>query len=279
MRSRAWNRQEAADAADCRQFLSVVLRNGEDVPRRGRISDLARKSGLSRSFLTEVLQKKKRLTVRSVAGIANGLGLNANERKFFELLVAVESEEVRLVHGALTQSELKLQLEKLRSRILQKSKPNRFKDKLKKNLLSLDFFMVYAALGTLEGGSTVESIVKKTKLSRPVIERILNSMVTEEWAKQVDGRYFAAERVVDLDGLGENNGFLQAFSQAAAELSRRAPEYAADSGSFVFFTAIPTSQSRVQLMKQRLQSAILEVLDEFQEDDGSVIKKVTFGMH
>jgi transcriptional regulator with XRE-family HTH domain len=279
MRNKSIDSDALSRVVDYRQFIMTVLRQGAIEPARGRLAALARNSGLSRSFLTEVLNKKKRLTADSVDRIANGLKLNSAERKLFEALVAIELPEKSRLRSRKNRQEHAERLEKQRKKVQQKSRSLRFKTKVSKDSLSLDFFMVYAALGTIENGATIAEIQKKTKLTHSIVEKILNAMAAEEWIKTENGRFYASERAIDLNDLGLNNRFLNAFSRASAELSRSAPEIAKNNENLVFFTAIPLSVDRVSAFRLRLQAAVLEVIDEFQDDTGSVVKKITLGVN
>lgn len=263
---------------DYRQFILTVLGQGESGIARGRLAALARRSGLSRSFITEILKKRKRLTSDSVTRLANGLKLNSNERKFFEALVAIEvpNSSLRL---SKSKSDLIEEIESHRSKIRQKSKSNRFKKKISRNLLSLDLFLVYAALGSIETGASFSEIVRKTKLGRLQVQKVLTLLTNDDWIKFEHERYYASERAIDLEDLGINEGFLHAFSMASAELSRSAPEIAKDRSNLIFFTAIPLNENRLSEFRLRMQAAVLDVIDEFQDDAGSVVKKITLGVN
>lgn len=287
MRNKPIDGDALSRVADYRQFIITVLSQGQAEPARGRLAQLARKSGLSRSFLTEVLKKQKRLTNDSVDRLADGLKLNATERKFFAALVAMDQAtdqaakfptkgRSRLVKS---KQDLSLHLEKQRTKIQQKAKSSRYRRKVTKDLMSLDFFMVYAALGTIENGASLAEILRKTKLSRSAIEKVLALLLADEWIKAENDRFYASERAIDLDDLGLNDGFLKAFSRASADLSKSAPQVAKDKENLVFFTAVPLSAERISEFRLRLQAAVLDVIDEFQDDAGTVVKKITLGVN
>lgn len=266
--------QKAISSLNYRQFLLEVLNSKET---RGGLAHLARRSGLSRSFLSELVQGKKALSLRSFIKLSYGLGFHGDLKTFFTLLVSQEIEEVRktLPTGVKTMNRL----EQLRQRLLQKAEGKSQVGFQGGPALSLDVFCIYAALGPLDSGATLAQIVDRTHFERAQVLRVLKLLCESKVVSKSGEHYVATERTLDLQELGENLGFIQAFSESTLELGKKAQQIAKSPKNLIFFSAVSIDPLKVTEVKDRLRSAILDVLDEFQDDEGLAVKKITLAMY
>ncbi len=270
--------EEALTSQNYTSFLLSILRAGQKTPPRGSIADLARRSGLSRSFLTEIFSGKKNLTPTTLAKISSGLRLQGDAKRLFEVLSALSSREVRSAFPGDSDEALHVRLEQLRQRLRrQMSSTTRLKPRSGAPLSS-EIFVVYAALGALDRGVSSLDIVAKTGLPKKVVLQVLADMEHAGWVARSDGKYFAIEKSIDLSDLGSDLGFVRAFSEASAQLAKGTKEISEDPNNLIFFSGMPVNPKRLSEMKAKLRSMLLEVMDEFQDDDGSQIKKITLGM-
>lgn len=270
-----------------REFLSLLLRGGFEKIPRGRLSEMSFRAGFSsRSFVTEVLQGKKRLTSSSLAKIASALQIKGDSRAYFEALVAAEE---KCVHSdmqvrerkILSEADLNSRIEKLRIRILQKSKAGykQFIDSDHSGVKSLQIFCVYAALGDVKVGASLEEILSKTCIDPASAKQVLRILADAGFIRAEAKRFFATDRAFDFQNLGENVSFVSAFVQSAQELAKEGARLAREKESLVFLTAIPVNRFRLDEFKNKLRSTVLDVLDEFQDEEGTAVKKIVLAMH
>ncbi len=276
---------EALKASNYREFLLAVLRAGQLNIPRGSLSALARRSGLSKSFLTEVLRSKKGLSSRSLAKLSACFRLQGDHKRYFETLVARDERELREQVGLISDEDVAERLQYLRTRLLQKHdlglQQSRWRRRSAKSFLSQDVFYVYAALGSTQKGTTMLEVSRKTNLDPVVVMRVLETLLAADWVRRQDDTYFASERAFDLQEIGEDIGFVQAFIESTKELSRKAEQLASAPDSLIFLSVVPVPENRLAEFKSRLRSMVLDVLDEFQDDstDSTQLKKVVLGMH
>ena len=80
--------KQLQQSTDYRSFLRVYLAG-----RSLSLSDFARAAGFGRSFPSDVLSKKRRLTSKSAYAFEKALKLPIAGKKFFRLLVALEEHD------------------------------------------------------------------------------------------------------------------------------------------------------------------------------------------
>lgn len=265
---------------DYRQFLVTVLSPPEKNPRRGRLSEAARRAGLSRSFLSEVLSGKKSLTPSSFLKLQNSLRLPTELKKFFALLVAVEHDSLLPLLSLSTSAQAASQLRELRERLNRKTQGQRsLCPTPQRKVFSVDLFCVFAALGSLSSGETLEGIMHKTNLGRAAVLRALERMQDAGWVNKREERFYASERAFDFEALGPDLSFVQTFAESCALLSRSAQKFSADQDQLLFFSAFSLPSHRVREFRDEARALLLELLDKYQDDNGNAIKRVTLGIY
>lgn len=263
-----------------REFIIKILCNGQESIPRGALAKLARKAEFSRSFLSEVLSGKKKLTLSSFKKISSALKLSNDLIQFFGFLVAEESEDFCRIYFNLSQEKVTLKKQYLLKRISQKNLFIEQSQNAKTSeLLSYDIFCVYAALGTVSIGSDFSEIIKKTNLDPVRIQRSLEKMLELNWVKKINQTYFATERTLDFQQAGNDLGFLKAISESTTEISKNINKISENKDNLLFFSALPIHKDRIQEFNSRLRTCLLEIMDEFQDDNGQIIKKINLSSY
>lgn len=261
---------ECAKAENARSFLKYALAhqyNGRAV----NLADFSRRVGFSsRSFLSEYLRSKKSLSGDSLRAIRAALKLPAKYLTIFELLVFVEQPE--LLPPRLRRVDIKSRLKEARERCNAVQNPG-IKDVGR--LVSIpQVFLVFASLGNLSVGTEVEAICKKTRLKTEAVISVLQILIEEGAVQKRGKRFFAASSKFDFLELDQKANLASMLSQAVAGFTHNPHQMLDDPNALVFYSAFSVATSRLPMLKERLREVVIEVMDEFQDDNGSDVREV-----
>jgi hypothetical protein len=211
--------------------------------------------------------------------LQSALRLPAELKKYFALLVAAEHESLLPLLSLRSRAQAQSQLEELRARQNGKAlAQNNLCPSPTSKVFSVELFCVFAALGSLSSGETLDGIMRKTNLSRVVVLRALERMLEAKWISQQDDRYFATERAFDFESLGPNLSFVQTFAESCAQLSRSAQKLSTNQDHLLFFSAFSLPSHRAREFRDEARSLLLDLLDKYQDDNGNSVKQVTLGI-
>jgi hypothetical protein len=267
-------------ANNYRDFLECLIaeRSGNKKPN---FSEMSRRAGFSsRSFIREVLDGKKSLTLSSVAKLKKALGLTGFLAQYFELLVAFEEPAVNV---SLWSDEVILEkLSTLKERLHKQSRSAAVKvssataDSLFMNRVAPE---VYASLGTLENGASLAEIQSRSGLPTPTIESVLHSFLKWDVIETRGGRFYLKDPDLDIFNLGNGLNFQSTYLESITKLQRKARAGLNSQSDLFLHTAFSVSQNRAQVLKQRLRDTVIQFLNEEQCDDGEKIAKLTLGLY
>ncbi len=272
--------RDALKASSYRDFLLNILRCGEATLPRGHLSLFARNTKMPRSFFTELFKGKKRLSSRALSKVINSLKISGEEARYLTLLAAAEEPKIRELHFRISESEIIEKVDILRQRLLQKKKFDpKFKPNSEKKILSYDLISTYAALGSIENGANFSEILFRSKLAPSILQNTLSTLVEAKWAEKTSDRYYASARALDFTDIGNDIGFRYAFTEACKQMIKKIDFIATQETSLVFFTAMPINPNRQLELKEKIRTAVLDILDEYQDDDGLMVKKIMVGVY
>jgi uncharacterized protein (TIGR02147 family) len=268
---------------DYRQFLSSRVQKQEsDRGKKANFSLLTRKAGFtSRSYIKEVLEGKKNITQASLPKFIRAFDLKGSEARFFECLVALDNPEIDigLKNPQDVHREFERVNEKLKRRSLQPS------ESVQKNLSSPWAFKirhvgeVYAALGTLEDGASLDEIQRRTELSPGKCQHVLNFLIENKAIVSKGNRFFVNNLALDIFGLGKDSHFRAQYLEAVSHLHKKGFENFDSREQFFFHSNFSVSRSQMPKLKEKLKELILEFIDESQADSGDKIAKLTLGFY
>lgn len=270
--------QKLLAAKDYRKFIRELL---DEKSRRKKInfSELSRRAGFSsRSFLKEVLDGKKQLTLSSADRVKKALGLSGLWATYFETLVSMELTETRSEKSI----ELTGRLDKMRARLEKQSERKTLKTSAKQNdtlFNDAKIGEVYASLGTPQKGANLEEVMSRCGLAPEACQTVLNRLSREGLIEKRDLRYYVLDASLDIFGLGDRATFQRFYLEALKRLEHRAQKGLVSEQEFFTHSVFCIEEKRMPELKSRLKKLLVEFLDESQNDDGDRTAKLTLGLY
>ena len=267
---------ELSRTKNYQNFLKKAFTELERSKNGFSYADFARKAGFSsRSFPRDVVLGKKRLTASSAIAFANALKLRGDLKQFFVLLVEVQGDGIAASPTSLEKA--KKQLNQVRQRLVHEQR-----DESKKHTLftrTKYWFEVYAALGTLERGASLDAIERRTNLSSTVCKNTLTEMVQQGVAR-FDAHtniYYPTESHLITDQLGKNDGFKTMYLESLKRLEKRALESFDSSDELFFYSAFSIQGNKMNSFRAELRELILQFVDQNETPEGDKVVKLTLG--
>jgi uncharacterized protein (TIGR02147 family) len=261
-----------------REFLSRSLHSVEG--RKANLAAFSRKAGFaSRGFMVDLLQGRKRLTARSLPKVTLALGLKGPLKNYFETLVALEEEDLRK-KGESDQA-LKARLVKLRLRLEQGGikASSKALENSQDLFLSHHVFPIYAALGSLEKGASLEDILLRTGLPQRVVTSQLEILQKNDCVSMQDGVYRASELFLMSEKLGINAAFRAAFKHSTLEMGDRFEKERNSKEVLFYHGAFSTSRARLPELKEKLIALLNDFVEVEQVENGDKVQKLTLGFY
>lgn len=228
------------------------------------ISRLSQMCGYkSRSYLREILIKKKNLNLKIANNLIESLQLDKVEAQYFLSLCMKDYKSFQL--GPQISKHMKLKSNALYSKF-----SNSF------DLGFENYFapMVFAALGNTNKGVSLGTIQKRTNLEFDTISKTLNKL-TEIGLVSSRGRLFFPQ----LDhakskGLGSKSFFKNYFLRSLEEAHKKARQEM-DSNQDLFFSShLLIKTEKVAELKKALRELLFEFVDENLEPEGDQVKNL-----
>jgi len=268
---------ELAKARSSVEFLRSFLEFGRP-NKKFSYSQFSKKAGYSsKSFISEILSGKKKLTLDSAEKFSKGMSLNKDLGLYFKNLVAIELIE----RGQLkthNKNSLILENEKIRSKLSSKVqlKPTSddLQEKIRKTLLKNHFPTVFAALGSQDLGASVAEITQRTHLTTMDIKGILLDMASIGVVYLKGDRYFAKNNLVDLDFLKSNQYFVENFLRCSSRAQHRLRKNTNNTSSLFMTQTFSVHSSRLPELKERLKAVIIEFADDAENSLGDCVSEI-----
>jgi len=254
-------------------FSDLVKRQSPKVLTYQLFAD---RSGFSsKSFIRDVIVGKKRLTLRSLPKVIEGLKLNRQWAQYFAILVRIEEDGCRSL-----KYNKNIELQKLASiqlRIESKRTKKMVKDKAELNVfLSKNFPEVYAALGTPEKGACFEDIQKRTNLDLKELESCLKKIVQYNFATFDEEKncYIPKEHTLFNNSLLDSNIFKLDYFRSLDKVSKRFHTQSKSSDSLFMSVTVPTDSKKLNLFQKKLFDLVDEFSDELEVAEGDNISEI-----
>jgi uncharacterized protein (TIGR02147 family) len=263
---------------DARAFLRDALALRYQSQDRINLSDFSRRAGFaSRSYLSELLAGKKGFSRDSIQKIRSALKLPRPCLDYFEALVLHECPELR--KRGQSQEALVARLKQLREKTLESAEVEKTVRRVSKSFTSPQVLQVYAALGTRERGASLGEIEKRTGLKIEVIARVLERLKECGALLAREDRYFPVQRTLDAFGLEHEEGFERLVKESAAWVQTQAREIIRRETGLVFHSSLSVQSQRLAEFHAELKTAIFDVFDRFQDDEGDVVQNFLVSGH
>lgn len=267
-------------AQDYRKFIRAAVAH-QSATSKANLASISRRAGLSsRSFIKDVIDGRRRLTALSLTKFKKGLRLSGSWAQLFEYLVALEEPDVNF--HQFNDYELRAKIGKLKKKLLLGLKKNkRFLSfaEVEDVFSRAEVYAVFAALGTLEDGASLDEISLKTGFNKDLCQELLTALTKEEMAIARDERYFASDSVIDLFGSGKRERFRRMYGSFTQDLYRRTEKGLGSTQEFFYCAALSVRADEMGKLQARIRETIVEFLDEAQDDAGDRIAKVVVGFY
>lgn len=268
------------EASDHRSFLRCWMTEGGRNGSAITFGEASRRFGFSsRSFLSDVLQGKKSLSLRSLHAIRRGLSHLPDVVVRCFVFLAYQDEE-GLRPQSMTKAKAQSVLVKLRQRgrrLFQEENPQRLQQEIDTLVTQMAFHLCFAALDVGESGESIQGVCAKTRLSLDVVTSMLEQMSKAGFVAPVGSdvsgvthyRAMDAHRVVEqMASPGAFHAFVvnwlsHVLRQAAAE-----PPRAEDLYNVSTFSVRTKDRP---LFRRRLIDAIDSLVEEFEASPGEEI--------
>lgn len=260
-------------ASSSREFLRLALWMTYHEKGKVNYADFSRKCGFSsRSFIVEFLSGKKQLSVDSLRRIKMALKLPKNYLKYFELLVFKENPVIR--PSNLKTPLIETKLVELKNQIYQVAQYE--------NKQSLDWltqpetFLIYAALGSICRGASIEEIHLRTQFPLEKIKDILAVMISHKLISRKKSRYYVFSETLDVLNFKDAQTMKILTENIFQGLRKNFNKTFNNPNSTVFFTTFSIQQSQIKNFKRELNELIFQLIDKYQDDDGTTVQQVFF---
>lgn len=257
--------------ADPRAFLSEALKLQYQKKGRVNLADFSRKAGFSsRSFLTEYLSGKKKLSKESLRQIKTALVLPKPYMQLFALLVWQDQPELATQSAA----EVEATLEKHKTNLKQQETTKSLVTDTRRIVRKKDLFRLYAALGTEADGASLSEIITRTGMKLSEIQEGLQTLLEENVVVYENQRFYARANQVDFLGFSDKDALSTLLKDVCEDFKSQATSITAEDRNFVFYSAFSVQSQQLPLFKKKLREALYSVLDEFQCDGGDKVHQV-----
>lgn len=264
------NLHELVRQNHARDFLKLALllrysRNGKI-----NISEFSKMAGFSsRSFISEYLAGKKKLSQDSFVKIKQALALPKDYANLFYCLVLQDQEELRQGKEINVENEIQLIKNILNQSQGLEQNPAKKKALLKKR----QALRVYASLNDRQTGATIFEVIKKTGMSLSRAQECLQHLLDQSVVMYKDQKFYATEEKLDFFNFKESE-LSDLTKEITAEINTQSEQLVKDESSFVFYSAISIDKDRMAQFKEKMRIALYNVMDEFQVDNGNQTEQI-----
>lgn len=257
---------ELSNSIDSQDFLKNAFALWGKSGKPVSYGAFARRAGLSsRSFPRDVVMGKKRVTVRSLPGFVRALGLKGDLRIFFSLLVAQDEKNAA-------------RITKLRARL--KNPATKDPSALESIFKSEHGPKIFAALGELEKGATLEEISKRSQLSTDIIQAHLVEMANHGLIRRDENQERVHRTAEHLTYFKQKNGsrVQTDYLRTLQKIQKKAAQEFATDEALYLQSVFSVRESSMPELKERLKALMLEFTDQADCPQGERVARVALGM-
>jgi hypothetical protein len=138
----------------------------------------------------------------------------------------------------------------------------------------IDYYKIFACLGSIEQGASIPEIKARSSLSDRVILELLNLMIQSELVYKNGERYFVIASNIDKFGLGLQQGLGGLVAEVCSNLRHNRRNIIESPVDNVIFTTFSLRSDKLSEFRSKLKTAMFNVMDEFQDDTGERIRQV-----
>jgi uncharacterized protein (TIGR02147 family) len=254
-----------------REFLEIAFKYLKATQSGFSLAGLARKAGCrSKSYPREVMTGRRSLSFDYAPGFADAFGLKGDSKRLFLKFVELERSRHK--------DELGLEIAELKARI-----KNRVEHQARKpqDLFSQSIWIdVYAALGSLEKGATLEEIQSRTGFQRPLVQGVLKQM-TE---KKLIGFYTGTGCFYPLNlhhffsGVDQDVVFQRRYLDLIKRVEAKAKTAMKSNSDLFQCSTISVKSQDLPKLKEKLRDVLNRFVQDSETADGGKLAHVIVGL-
>lgn len=263
-----------------RNFLKKTFEIKKRHNKNFSYASFANRAGLSsKAHLREIILNNRRITPKTLPSITKGFDFKGPLKIAFETLV--QTEEKDFYHQNRGSKSLASKLQSYRDKIksaLLDDKPNI--QAFSKKLSNPAWTVTYAALGDVNEGKTLDSIVKLTNFSKAMCLKWLKilqelNLVDHNSHKDL---YFAKELNLVLKDFGQSE-FYKLYYLKSIERIKRQTELKFSSPEKLFMAShLTVSSANLKTIKKDLVELLTEYISSIEDSQGDKLITLTVGL-
>ncbi len=275
------------DARNYRDFLSLfflVRRAQADAqgkwsrPKRITFQSFADRAGFtSKSFMSEILSGRRRMTLRAFPKVVKGLKLSPGWAEYLRILVEVEEPEFQNTGDNAEKASLKLQKQQGKLVRLRETLTEAETSKLSRLTLEPSITDICVAIGDPRVGATIEKIQDVSHLPVTVLRDCLKRMVRIGLVRydSETSRYHNVPQAMNALHGSKNSHYQRYFWSRLV----RAHQSMLSKKSGVHMTQTFTvKRSSLDALIKEFEKKIIEIADEADEIDGDGIAEIVVSL-
>lgn len=143
-----------------------------------------------------------------------------------------------------------------------------------------DWIYVFAALGDLQNGSSLEEVSKKTRLPIALCEAILHEMLKKELIQHfpTTGKYRAQTSFLNFEDLGQSDSYKNFYKSAYQKVGKRIETKFEDPHSLFFTSVFSIKKSALSKVASELQKALADFSETHEDAHGDDLALIQLGM-
>jgi uncharacterized protein (TIGR02147 family) len=251
-----------------RDFIKKIISLRSAKGKRFGYADIARKAGFAaRSFPRDVAHGQKKLTLQSMTKMIKGMGLSGEIAQFFKYLVEFSHPDCRVKN--FTDEQIQKSLSNLKHRLKEKTYlavPNNDKQDFAFEILNAP--IVYAALGEIGIGSTLEEIVARSGLPEANVLAILEKLEESKIVEKNLFQYIAIENHLNFSGLGQSDVFKKFYSNLLQKAQASAEKNFSSDNELHFCSSFSVNKKDIPSLKENLKALLLLYVDQNEVNTG-----------
>jgi len=255
-------------------FLKKLIQIAKKYKYKLSYASISRNAGFkSRSFPREVILGSKKLSIESMHKFAKGLDLSTELTQYFIHLVELSIPECRI-----NTSEIAVikNIDNLKNRILEKDK--KIKSTFNDPYISYHIPYIYAALGSIKKGSTINEIARKTKLPVTTISDCLSNMISMNLITKNGVRFFYTLNHVSFQYLNQKSNFKSYFKHNLNLILTNFEDEMETKNKLYFASTFSVNSKKLPDLTKELRSILLKYIDQNEDENGDSIISLTCGL-
>jgi predicted outer membrane protein len=245
-------------------------------PKSLTYQEFSLRAGLaSKSFLKDVISRRKRLTPNSFQNVVLGLGLSQIWADYLEALIGLEEKAFQNRNFDESYFAKRIQTLKKRLKLRKASRAHQNVATLENVFLEESFPEIYAALGTVETGSTLSLLSSRTQLPPSKIIPILSRMSEVGLVVQKGESFLPIVEALNVEELKTSEVFRKDYHRSLEKAKKRFPAQVNSEESLFLTQTFSVQSADLKKFKERLRNLIHDFVADGEAADGNTVAEVT----